>query len=273
MAATELQRRCGLEYRTALRMKTRLLKALTEPAEAGLLRDAGAWYCTPTGGQDRYPLQGLRHEPRARERIEAILEAACRLYAHRGVAATRIADVAAAAGVSSALVHYHFRTKNELLFAALVWAEEGCVAPATELLRAEPDHLRRLRGMVELAVPTPGIVQDDYLLWLEFWVWGRRSPQLWTHAAGLFGFRGAWLTVITEGGAAGAFRLTNTPEDIVDSLVALLDGLSYEIVQGYTSMSAARAKALVWAWITRELGIADAPLENVDLRDRQHPES
>jgi AcrR family transcriptional regulator len=265
--ATDLQRRCRLEYRTALRVKARLVRALAEPADARLLRAAGDWYRDPAGGRDLGVMRDARRDPRTGQRIDAILGAACRLFAHRGVGTTRIADVAAAAGVSSALVHYHFRTKNELLFSALVWAEMRCVEPAAELLRTEGDHLRRLRGMVEIAVPTPGIVWDNYLLWLEFWVWARRAPQLWMHAEGLFGFHAAWLTVIEEGEAAGAFRPARSAEDITDSLVALLDGLSYEIVQGYAEMPSTRARELVWAFVTRELGVGGAPLEDGDVSE------
>ena len=51
-------------------------------------------------------------ETSARDRI---LQAACELIAERGIGGARIAQIAQAAGVSTALVHYHFRTREVLL--------------------------------------------------------------------------------------------------------------------------------------------------------------
>jgi AcrR family transcriptional regulator len=50
---------------------------------------------------------------------DALLDAAVALYAERGVAATTMADVAARAGVTPALVHYYFRPRERLLDAVV----------------------------------------------------------------------------------------------------------------------------------------------------------
>lgn len=52
------------------------------------------------------------------ERRDSIVEAACSTLVDVGVGRLTVATVAARAGVSSALVHYHFRTKQLLLAAA-----------------------------------------------------------------------------------------------------------------------------------------------------------
>jgi len=49
---------------------------------------------------------------------DRITEAACALIQDAGIADLTVADVGRRAGVSSALVHYHFNTKQELLAAA-----------------------------------------------------------------------------------------------------------------------------------------------------------
>ncbi|HEY2628248.1 MAG TPA: TetR family transcriptional regulator [Usitatibacter sp.] len=46
---------------------------------------------------------------------EALLDAAVALFAEQGVGATRLAEVAGRAGVTAAMVHYHFRTRDRLL--------------------------------------------------------------------------------------------------------------------------------------------------------------
>jgi len=66
--------------------------------------------------------------PSARDRI---LQAACELIAERGIGGARIAQIAKAAGVSTALVHYHFRTRETLLAETLDYAFD--VASAVHL--------------------------------------------------------------------------------------------------------------------------------------------
>jgi AcrR family transcriptional regulator len=87
---------------------------------------------------------------RVRQQQQAtIREAAARLFARRGLMATRIADIAADAGVSSGLVHHYFGTKNQL-FGELV---DGVLinAPATTAAALEMDATpgMRLRHVVE----------------------------------------------------------------------------------------------------------------------------
>src|ERR1700712_4972243 len=58
------------------------------------------------------------------DRTNDILRAACRVIAERGCDGMRMGDVARAAGVSSALVHYYFDTRSELLRRAFLYADE-----------------------------------------------------------------------------------------------------------------------------------------------------
>lgn len=57
------------------------------------------------------------------ETRKRIVEAAARVLARDGYAATSVKDIAAEAGVAPGLVHYYFRTKEELVAAGV---EAGC---------------------------------------------------------------------------------------------------------------------------------------------------
>ncbi|MCU0627190.1 MAG: TetR/AcrR family transcriptional regulator [Gemmatimonadaceae bacterium] len=57
-----------------------------------------------------------------------ILEATSRAITLRGAADVSLQDVAEAAGVSKALIHYHFRDKGELLARLVEWLRAGVVA-------------------------------------------------------------------------------------------------------------------------------------------------
>jgi AcrR family transcriptional regulator len=62
---------------------------------------------------------------------EQLLDAATTLFAERGIAATKVAQIAEHVGVTSAMVHYYFKTRDQLLdaiveerimrFTAIVW--------------------------------------------------------------------------------------------------------------------------------------------------------
>ena len=56
---------------------------------------------------------------RARERRDQLLTSALALFAERGFENASMKDLAAAAGVAPGLVYHYFRSKEELLFAAL----------------------------------------------------------------------------------------------------------------------------------------------------------
>ena len=58
-------------------------------------------------------------EQRAQDSRDEILNAAARLFANRGFHETSMAEVARGAGVSKALIFWHFKTKEELFFAVL----------------------------------------------------------------------------------------------------------------------------------------------------------
>lgn len=58
---------------------------------------------------------------------ERILEAAARRVRAHGAASTSMHDVAVEAGVSKALIHYHFKTKEALLARLVAWLADNVV--------------------------------------------------------------------------------------------------------------------------------------------------
>lgn len=72
-----------------------------------------------TQESDRAGDSARRHTEHGRERKQQILDAALELFADRGYAATRIADICRTAGVAKGLFYWYFDTKADL-FADLV---------------------------------------------------------------------------------------------------------------------------------------------------------
>lgn len=65
------------------------------------------------------PGVGRRPRPPDFDAREHLLDAAVALFAERGVANTTVAQIAAAGGVTSAMVHYWFKTRDRLLDAVV----------------------------------------------------------------------------------------------------------------------------------------------------------
>ena len=136
-------------------------------------------------------------DQRTRERI---LDAAVERIASDGIDAVRIARIAMDARVSTALVHYHFATREALLAEALEHSFETAGA-----VRDEPgDPVTRLRSMVEQCLPLPGEQERDWVLWVELWLRAVRHPELRPTAAKLY-------ARMHDGSARRSRRATSAP--------------------------------------------------------------
>src|SRR3954447_9565529 len=59
-------------------------------------------------------MEGGHHTRHPESTRAAVIDAAVRLFAERGFAATSMRDISAACGVSHPLIHHHFGSKEEL---------------------------------------------------------------------------------------------------------------------------------------------------------------
>jgi AcrR family transcriptional regulator len=194
-------------------------------------------------------------EPTARDRI---LQAACDLIAERGIAGARIAQIAKAAGVSTALVHYHFRTRETLLSETLDYAFD--VAAAVRLRAAgendsDGSASRRLADVVEQSLPTTDPGRREWQLWAELWLGAARDPGLRPIAAQMYVRYRTWIAAaIAEGIATGEFAAVD-PGDTADLAMALIDGLGLRVLLGDPSMPLEKARERIGEILARELQI------------------
>src|ERR1700761_3622552 len=84
-------------------------------------------------------------------RREQLLDAALAVIAERGFPETRIADVAASAGISPALVIYYFKTRDQLLTEAIRLNEDRWYAEGTRRIAAIPTAAGRLEELVAMS--------------------------------------------------------------------------------------------------------------------------
>lgn len=187
------------------------------------------------------------------ERREELLRAAIGQIEARGVAAVRIADVAATLGVSNALVLYHFSTKEKLVAAAFTYAAADDLARLRGLLGRRTSALRRLRAAVRWYAPTGQA--KGWRLWIEGWAVALREPALRDVTRDLDRqWKAAIAEVISEGVAGGEFVCAD-PAGTALRLTALLDGLAVQLTSYPGGVPRARAQEWVDDALARELGL------------------
>jgi AcrR family transcriptional regulator len=194
-------------------------------------------------------------KPSARDRI---LAAAVGQIAREGIDGVRIARIAMEARVSSALVHYHFETRDALLAEALEYSyvHSGEVRTASESL-AGASHAERLASMIEQCLPTTPGLSEDWVLWIELWLRAARHPEMRPIAEELYARMHAWFAKeIAAGVKDGEFNLCD-PDDVADRTLALLDGYGTRTLMGDGAMPLERARRAVAGSLARDLGLAD----------------
>ena len=92
------------------------------------------------------------------------------------MANTRTADVAAAAGVSQALVFYHFETKERLLARAFSYAAEQDLTRLDAVLDSPASPLEKLRKILKWYAPTGS--SKSWAMWIDCWAESLRVPEL-----------------------------------------------------------------------------------------------
>jgi len=191
----------------------------------------------------------------ARDRI---LAAAVDRIAREGIEDVRIARIAMDAGVSTALVHYHFDTRDALLAEALEYSFEHAgdarVGPHGPLTGS---HAERLAQMVDQCLPNNDSLERDWVLWVEMWLRVIRHPEFRPIAEELYWRMERWFAkAIRDGIDAGEFTRCD-PDAVAERTVALIDGYGVRTLIGDNAMPLVRARLAIGAALARELGIGE----------------
>jgi AcrR family transcriptional regulator len=197
------------------------------------------------------------------ERRVQILEAAVEVIRDRGLAETRISDIAERTGTSSALVVYYFGSKDRLLAEALTFSEERFYAATAQELRDLPTATEQLRRLVELSCASggpgrPGV--EEWFLWIDMWSRAIRD-------AGVAGDRQAldrrWretiAAIVRRGIEDGEFRDVDADEFAL-RLASLVDGLAIQVVLQDPDVPPQRMLDVCLGMAANELGFDPAPV-------------
>ncbi|WP_219471247.1 TetR/AcrR family transcriptional regulator [Nonomuraea rhizosphaerae] len=190
----------------------------------------------------------------ADQRRAELLEATRKVVLERGLAHTRIADIAKSINVSGGLIHYHFATKDELITAMLRATLDIEGARLKELVEGPGTAAERLDRILSYYIPESPSDQS-WLLWIDAWNAGLREPAVNTIMLEL---ETAWLSaltrVLTDGTEAGEFGCED-PAGSAERIDAMLDGLIIRYTLHPTVLTRARLLEHARTAAAREAGI------------------
>jgi len=175
------------------------------------------------------------------DKRERILNAAVRVFASRGFHATRVSDVASAAGVADGTIYLYFKSKDALLVSLFESHVERLLAfLETELPRAASPS-EKLKRIVEVQL---GLLEGERDLAEVVTVILRQSTKLMKqYAAPKFNaYLDAIAGVVAEGQATGEIRKDVSPHLAARAIFGALDGIAMTWALGK-----AERGGLVWA--------------------------
>jgi AcrR family transcriptional regulator len=119
-----------------------------------------------------------RHASATHRRAQ-IIDAALDLAATRGLDGLTVRGVASRAGVSTGLVLFHFRTKDQLVVALLDWLlETTTVLHVSEEIARMPSPLDRLLALLQQEMDRLSREPRRILLFFDFWARGIRNAEI-----------------------------------------------------------------------------------------------
>lgn len=184
----------------------------------------------------------------------------------KGMDALRVSDVAAAMGVSPALIIYHFETKEKLLAEALTHAAERDLLKLRHIMRQPLAPAGRLMTALEWYAPTGQA--RGWKIWVDAWSAALRDPVLVRVLGDLQGqWTAAISAVIDEGVAEGTFTTDNS-RHTATRLTSFLDGLAVRSLVHHERISRTELRSWLVRQVGWELGVDESELTlgNVEMR-------
>ena len=163
----------------------------------------------------------------------ALVEAAARVFAEKGYASTRVADIAVRAGVGKGTVYEYFASKEELLFAVFESINEDITSRIHAVLDDDGTARERLARVLRLAAELIAEQVELQPVVVDFWAASRgggfeshyREQVLASYAR----YRTLIADFIRSGQASGEFRAEIDPEAVAATVVAAADGLGMQL--------------------------------------------
>lgn len=169
-------------------------------------------------------------EPSARaaaaaDKRERILRAAVKVFARKGFYASRVSEIASAAGVADGTIYLYFKNKDDVLTSLFEDRISRLLSVLERELATQPTARAKVRRLIELQL---GLLEGQRELAEVVTVNLRQSNKLLKqYGAQRFGeYLELMARVVAEGQRAGELRPELSPRVVARALFGALDGLA-----------------------------------------------
>ncbi|MEU6058852.1 TetR/AcrR family transcriptional regulator [Streptomyces sp. NPDC047097] len=172
-----------------------------------------------------------------------MLEEAMTVIAEQGLAPLTMSALADRLGTSGGHILYYFGSKDRLLLEALRWSEAALTEERRALLARRTAAERRLDQFLELYLPR-GPRDPRWMLWIELWARTQANEELRQAQEELDqGWQRDLRALLAQGVDRGRLAADLDVPSRARELLALLDGLSIQVVLGRRDEDRGRALA------------------------------
>ncbi len=205
-----------------------------------------------------------RTRAKTKDRHQEILEASAQVITERGLAETRISDIAERCGVSPGLILYYFASKDRLLVETLTYASDKYYLAQARDLRRMDSARDQLDRLIDLSVP--GLLPDferleEWALWIEIWARALRDPGMAKEREVLDKrWRQSIADIVVHGRTTGEFPPGEDPDEIGMQLGALIDGLAIQVLMNDAQVSPVRMQQVCLDVAAKLIGFALEPV-------------
>lgn len=162
-------------------------------------------------------------------RREQLLVATYSVFAKQGFAETSLADIAAAADFSKAMVIYYFKSKENLLVAAFEWITSGILERLESCCRGQHVAEPMLRAQLEQLFISTRRNRRFYHVYLDFLAQSVHNGRLGSVTGRFYdGCISALAQTIATGIEQGVFRPGMDPREASSVCGAMMDGLQMQ---------------------------------------------
>lgn len=188
------------------------------------------------------PARGAK-DKRGGDKRDRILAAAVQVFAKNGFYATRVSEVAKAAGVADGTIYLYFKSKDELLVSLFEDRVEKLLAYMREELPKQGTAPEKLRRVIELQL---GLLEGERDLAEVITIILRQSTKLMKeYAAPKFtSYLDAIARVVADGQKSGDFRDDISPHLVARATFGALDGIALTWALGKAEQGALRRAAV-----------------------------
>jgi AcrR family transcriptional regulator len=178
----------------------------------------------------------------AKNRKHLILDAACRAIARTGAAAVRVSDVAREAGVSTALVHYYFPSRADVIVQAFAHTDDMADAVAAGAVAEQQSGRERVERLILTWAGDDPAIRTNWAVWNEMWQYAAHNEAARTMVADS---HKQWIEqvagLIAEGAADGSIRAGVDVDGAARRLAACVDDWGRETLIGLRTPAGMRA--------------------------------